>query len=650
MSHPAPPSARHRSPNTVLWLTFAATAVVVGAFFVFQVHRRVSVDALLGLLALLSRTAIFVVLGLFLEALLLRTAGGYLTETRTRRTAIHGSAGALVLLCVALVVDFFVFAFAGYHLDTAAKILFSDGPEGVVRVVDAAGLSLSVVIGSAVGLAVALLGAVVISKLTRRLSARRPVEVSRKASLLGLTVAFSALAVIDAVGYRVRNPFLWEREMRTVPLAFALARPPAELASFTVSVKRPDVSRSRAQVAALAPINDKPDVFIVVVESLRRDIITPEIMPRFAAFSKEAMTFEHAQTTGNVTHYSWYGLLCGGYPLFFDGIKKLPEEQGSVPLLALRKLGYRTRLFATPDTAYQNLDAVVFGPRAALLDEKFHPPGALAAERDRAVVAEVSRVLATEKPGGTVNVIALDSTHFDYVWGAGFQPPFLPYATDASISRNYAKDAKARAALFNRYKSSAAWMDQLLGQLFDALQKSGRMENSIVVVTGDHGEAFWEHGSGSHGSDLGREQIDVGFAMRLPGRAPKRFDAVFSLMDVMPTILSHVGVDSSAMLPGVALQRRVNAADGSLSPRAALTFQGWNLSAFRFALTHGDRRLLFELDAANPLEAKKIVLKDITDLDSVSQVSGDKSTIPLAYQRVLRDLPQILDAMPFLQL
>ena len=57
-----------------------------------------------------------------------------------------------------------------------------------------------------------------------------------------------------------------------------------------------------------------------------------------------------------------------------------------------------------------------------------------------------------------------------------------------------------------------------------------------------------------------------------------------------------------------------------------------------------------ELDAANPLEARKIVLKDITDLDSVSLVTGDRSSIPQAYQRVLRDIPQILDAMPFLQL
>lgn len=649
MGSPAPPSARHRSPNTVLWATFALTAVAVGTFFVFHVHRRLGLDSALGVVALFARTAIFVLLGLFGEALLLRTAGGYLTETKTRRVAIHGSAGVLVLACVALVVDFFVFAFAGYHLTTAAKILFSDGPEGALRVVEAAGLPLSTVIGIAVGLTVALVAAIVISKASRRLSARRPVEVSRKAALVGLAFAFSALALVDAVGYQVRNPFLWEREIHSVPMAFALVRPPAELASFTPSVRRPDVEKQRAEVAGLQRVDERPDVFIVVVESLRQDIVTHEIMPNLTAFSRDAWTFSHAQTTGNVTHYSWYGLLCGSYPLFFDGIKKVPAEQGSVALLALRKLGYRTRLFATPDTAYQNLDAVVFGPRGALLDDKFHPPGALAAERDRAVVQEVSRVIEAEPAGGTVNIIALDSTHFDYVWGAGFQPPFTPYATDTSIRRNYEQDHAARAALFNRYKSSAAWMDQLLGQLFDALRRSGRLERSIVVVTGDHGEAFWEHGSGSHGSDLGREQLDVGFAMRLPGRPGRRHDAVFSLMDVMPTVLAHVGVDATAMLPGVAVQRRLGA-NGELAPRSALTFQGWNLRAFRFALTHGDRRLVFELDAPNPLDARRIVLKDITDLDSVSLVSGEHGSIPLAYQRVLRDLPQILDQMPFLQL
>ena len=638
----------HTTPNTVLWLLFVVTSLGVGGFFIFHVHRRFGVDICLAVGALVARTAFFLSVGLLIEAVALRTRGGYLTLTPDRRLVLHAGAVTLILICVLLVVDLFVFAFAGYHLTTALRILFSDGPAGAGKVVEATGLPVSVVLGGLLGAAVALAAAFALSKITRRLSSRRRVPVTRKTALVGVVASIAAVALLDAAGYSLRNPYLWERELKSMPLAFALVRPPAELLSLQVSVKKPDLGGPRAEVARVAVVATRPDVFVVVLESLRRDIVTPEVMPRFSAFSSSAYTFEHAQTTGNVTHYSWYGLFCGGYPLFFDVLKNLPEEHGSLALAALGRAGYPIRLFATPDTAYQNLESVVFGPNAALLHDKFHPPDPLPAERDRHVIDELGRTLSAVPPGGVVYLVALDSTHYDYAWGKGFSPPFAPYAAGASIAHRYEVDKKARAELWNRYRDAAAWMDSLVGRVLDALAASGRLESSIVVITGDHGEAFWEHGSGTHGSDLGREQLDVGFALKLPGRAPRHFDAVFSLMDVMPTVLAEIGVDTTPFLPGVPLQHRLPTPDGPLAPRAALTFQGWNTQAFRYSLTHRDQRLIFELDQANPLLSHRLVLKDITDLDGTSLTERRDSDVPAAYHHVLRDLPAVLDDMPFL--
>lgn len=643
---PEPSDPRQRvSINTILSLVFAVTLTGVGGVFVFHIHRRLSLDACLGLAGLLTRTALYVSLGLLIEALLLRTANGYLTQTRTRRVWIHLHAIALLVLSIGLVVDLFVFAFAGYHLTTALRILFSDGPQGVGKVVEATGLPTSVALGAGLGLIVALGTAIVTSKVTRRLSARRPIVVSRGAALLGVAVSVAVLCLVETVGYRVRNPFLWERELKSVPLAFAILRPPAELASFEIQVRPSDTTRRRTLADANARATKAPDVVIVVVESLRSDIVTREIMPRLAAFGEAGWTFEHAVTTGNVTHFSWYGLFAGGYPLLFNEIKKTPEEQGALPLAMLKKNNYRIHLFATPDTAYQNLESLIFGPGGSLLDTRFHPPERLPAERDAVVVREASRVLRETPRGGHAFVIALDSTHYDYSWGAGYEPNFVPYATNASFAKSYEVDATARRALINRYKSSAAWMDTLLGQVFDALEASGRLSDSVIVVTGDHGEAFWEHGTGTHGSDLGGEQLDVGFVLRLPGQPPKHFDAVFSLLDVMPTVFHELGVATAGWLPGVPVQTRRDDVTGLLAPRTALTFQGWNSQAFRFAMTQSNRRIVLELDRENPLLARRLVLKDIVDMGGGH---GESAEAPETYHRVLRDLPALLDEMPFL--
>lgn len=646
-----------RASNVILWLTFAATAFGAGAFFLLRLYRGLSVDLGFALAGLLARTALFVELGLFLEALLLRGAGGYLAATKKRRAVLHANWVCVMLVCLAIAADVLVFAFAGYHLTTATRILFSDGPSGVGDVIEATGLSPKLVAAAAVGSLLALAAAAWLSKLTRRASNRLGLEVTRSGALRGSFVTFGALAAVELLGYRFHNPFLWDRELQSIPLAFSVARPAAELASFRVALKMPAPASERLRAVRVAKAPNLPDIFIVVAESLRKDAMAPEVMPRLYEFGQSAWTFEHAQTAGNVTHYSWYGLFCAQIPLFFDVAKVSSSEHGSVPLAALRELGYRVRLFATPNTEYQNLESIVFGDGGALLDEKYHPPHPAPAVRDRMVVDEVARRLAAEPPGGNAYLIALDSTHFEYGWDDAFSPPFAPYDKSPSIARNYAVNAAARRELFQRYKSSAAWVDSLLGRLFEALRASGRLERSIIVVTGDHGEAFWEHGSGTHGSDLSQEQIEVAFALRLPGEPARHFDGVLSLMDVMPTVLHHLGADDPALTAGTALQRRGasvgaegagKAGGAALAPGIALTFQGWNSRAFQFVMTRGGQRLRLELDHRDPLQARRLVLKDVLDLRDTSLVAVDDGAVAGAYQRILRDLPAILDGMPFL--
>ena len=100
---------------------------------------------------------------------------------------------------------------------------------------------------------------------------------------------------------------------------------------------------------------------------------------------------------------------------------------------------------------------------------------------------------------------------------------------------------------------------------------------------------------------------------------------------------------------GVPVQTRLPAgqeATAPLAPRAALTFQGWNERAYRFALTYADERMLFELDHRDPLRAKRLSVKGVTDLADVSLVDGDGKDAAGSYERVVRELPRALDGLP----
>ena len=649
---PAPTAVRDQAPvNYVLWAAFALILLSVGGYAVIEVHGRLTLDAWLGLLAHAVRTALYVSLGLFVEALLRRSAAGRLGASPRLRTLLHAFWVAVMFAALALVADGFLFAFAAYHVDTAIRILLSDGPTGVGKVVEATGTSPLKVVLAVAGFAAFLALAIFLSKATRNFSRRWTRAIPRHVALRLMLFSLAGLAGLEVVSYRVRDPFLWDREIRRVPLAFAFARPDANLVSFRVNLK--ETHRPPIDEAALHAAQDcaRPDVFIVVVESLRQDTMTRAIMPRLTAFAEQSWTFAHPVTTGNVTHFSWYGLFCANYPIYFSGAKSVPREPGSLPLEILHRLGYRIDLLATPDTEYQNLEQIVFGNKGALLDHKFHPADPTPPERDQRVIDELVHAVQTEPAGGRVRIVALDSTHYEYGWSPAFSPPFQPFANGASLTTNYREDANARQLIENRYHDAAAWVDSLLGRFFDALAATGRLENSIVIVTGDHGEAFWEHGPATHGSDLGYEQIEVAFALHLPGAKPRRLDRVFSLIEVMPTVLYQLGYDPGAgkLFAGEPLQKTLLAASAAsvAVPGHAVTFQGWNERTFRFALTYDDKCVLLELDRANPVESHRLRVRQVTVLGA-NAGGADAPTDAGIYRQFLGDLPRIMQDLPFL--
>jgi len=97
-------------------------------------------------------------------------------------------------------------------------------------------------------------------------------------------------------------------------------------------------------------------------------------------------------------------------------------------------------------------------------------------------------------------------------------------------------------------------MDGRLAGLLAALDTLGRRDDTLVIVTSDHGEALFEHGISAHGCDLKpyEELARVPLLVRLPGRAPagERIADPVSLIDVAPSILALLGLPPEPGIPG----------------------------------------------------------------------------------------------------
>jgi arylsulfatase A-like enzyme len=118
-------------------------------------------------------------------------------------------------------------------------------------------------------------------------------------------------------------------------------------------------------------------------------------------------------------------------------------------------------------------------------------------------------------------------------------------------------DARAIQEEIDAYDGAIAYLDDRLNELFTALRDRSLWENTLVVITSDHGEEFGEHGVFEHSYSLYRPSVHVPLILSFPARAipGTRVQTPVSLRDLPATILELTGIGSEAAFPGDSLTR-----------------------------------------------------------------------------------------------
>ena len=139
-----------------------------------------------------------------------------------------------------------------------------------------------------------------------------------------------------------------------------------------------------------------------------------------------------------------------------------------------------------------------------------------------------------------------------------FLPPHWPYHPPGEFNSRYIANARVKYPrswqikglldnyLFDeaaddlevhhrRYMNNLAYGDHVTGELFDLLKQYGLYDDSLIVVTADHGEAFNEHGHFGHNTTTYEEMIKLPMLVRVPGVEPRRIAQPIGLIDYFPT-------------------------------------------------------------------------------------------------------------------
>jgi arylsulfatase A-like enzyme len=132
-----------------------------------------------------------------------------------------------------------------------------------------------------------------------------------------------------------------------------------------------------------------------------------------------------------------------------------------------------------------------------------------------------------------------------FLW-VHFYDPHKPYAPPPAYLKASADDA---------YRGEVAFVDDHIGRIVADLKEHNLFEQTLIVVAGDHGEAFGEHGENGHGIFCYDESLKVPLIFSNPIllKKPARIRLRMSLVDVMPTVLKMLGMSAAENAQGQSL-------------------------------------------------------------------------------------------------
>ena len=289
--------------------------------------------------------------------------------------------------------------------------------------------------------------------------------------------------------------------------------------------------------------------------------------PRLDAFAEEAIVFTDYMTVVPTTLASHTSLFTGKYPHHHGTPRNgfMVNRDNEMLAEVLKKAGFRTVGFAGSFALASRFD---FAQGFDHYDEEFGIlVGDGGADQNQRCASEVTdAVIGYLERTGIPRRLFLFVHYFDPHRPYAAPPPYdtlydprgrtgLPpvpvVKKHPDLSPEERRSFAARLAL--QYAAEISYTDEQVGRLLDYLAARGVLDDAIVVVTSDHGESMWEHGEEfDHGWKVYDSTMRAVCAVRLPGGAGggRRVGGVVASIDVMPTILSCLGLEAPSDIDG----------------------------------------------------------------------------------------------------
>ncbi|MBW4055940.1 MAG: DUF3413 domain-containing protein [Proteobacteria bacterium] len=283
---------------------------------------------------------------------------------------------------------------------------------------------------------------------------------------------------------------------------------------------------------------DKPakmNVLLIVIDSWRFDAMTPEITPNIWHFSKESWRFDNHFSSGNATRFGIFGLFYGLDGTYWHSM--LAEEKSPVLMREFERQKYRIGVFASAALINPEFDRTVFSDIRNKIELRQTGGGSVVNDR---IITEkmINFIASTPKTSPFFGFMFFDSPHV-----AGHPEGIAPFQPELQeVNHLTLNNNTDPVPYFNRYKNAVYYNDLLIGKVLEQLKKSNLTENTIILITGDHGEEFndLKMNYWGHVGNFARFQTQTPLVIHWPGKNPAVYTHTTSHVDIAPTLMKDM--------------------------------------------------------------------------------------------------------------
>lgn len=278
------------------------------------------------------------------------------------------------------------------------------------------------------------------------------------------------------------------------------------------------------------------NIVIIGIDTWRYDTMNRRVTPHINQFAQDTLQFQEHWSGGNCTKPGVFSLFYALPPNYWRAF--LHQQQGPVLIQQLLQDHYQLGIFSSAPLNFPEFNKTVFRDVPDLI-VRIH--GLSSVDRDRMITKEFKQFLVHRDQGRPFfSFLFYDAAHNYCEATTLHQEPFHPAVKNCE--RFSLTPTSDPIPYINRYHNALRFIDGEVNKILQLLQQRGLLQDTIVILTGDHGEQFNEEGMNywDHASTYTPYQLHVPLLVYWPGKTAQQYTYLTTHYDIVPTLMTEV--------------------------------------------------------------------------------------------------------------